>query len=31
MGTLVAQLVKNLPIIQKTWLQSLDREIPLEK
>ena len=31
MGTLVAQLVKNLPIIQKTWLRSLDREILLEK
>ena len=31
MGTLVAQLVKNLPIIQKTWVQPLDREDPLEK
>ena len=31
MGTLVAQSVKNLPRIQKTWVQSPDREDPLEK
>ena len=28
---LVAQLVKNLPAVQKTWLQSLGWEDPLEK
>ena len=27
---LVAQLVKNLPVIQETWVQSLSREDPLE-
>ena len=28
---LVAQMVKNLPAVQKTWVQSLDMEDPLEK
>ena len=28
---LVAQLVKNLPAMQETWVQSLDWEDPLEK
>ena len=28
---LVAQLVKNLPAIQETWVRSLGREDPLEK
>ena len=28
---LVAQLVKNLPAMQETWIQSLSREDPLEK
>ena len=27
----VAQTVKNLPAMQKTWIQSLDWEDPLEK
>ena len=27
----VAQMVKNLPAIQKTWVQTLGREDPLEK
>ena len=27
----MAQLVKNLPAVQKTWLQSLGWEDPLEK
>ena len=30
-GSLVAQMVKNLPKMQKTWVQSLGREDPLEK
>ena len=29
--SLVAQMVKNLPGMQETWVQSLDREEPLEK
>ena len=29
--SLVAQLVKNLPAMQETWVQSLDWEDPLEK
>ena len=29
--SLVAQLVKNLPAVQETWVQSLGREDPLEK
>ena len=28
---LVAQTVKNLPAMQKTWVQSLSQEDPLEK
>ena len=27
----VAQLVKNLPAVRETWVQSLDWEGPLEK
>ena len=30
-ASLVAQMVKNLPAMWKTWVQSLDREDPLEK
>ena len=30
-ASLVAQLVKNLPAVQKTWVQSLGWEDPLEK
>ena len=30
-GSLVAQLVKNLPTILETWVQSLGQEDPLEK
>ena len=30
-ASLVAQLVKNLPAVQETWVQSLGREDPLEK
>ena len=30
-ASLVAQTIKNLPAMQKTWLQSLDQEDPLEK
>ena len=30
-GFLVAQLVKNLPAMQETWVQSLSWEDPLEK
>ena len=29
--SLVAQMVKNLPAPQETWVQSLGREDPLEK
>ena len=29
--SLVAQTVKNLPAMQKTWVQSLGQEDPLEK
>ena len=28
---MVGHLVKNLPVMQETWVQSLDREDPLEK
>ena len=28
---LVAQMVKNLPVVQKTWVQSLGWEDPLER
>ena len=31
MQYLVAQLVKNLPAMRKTWVQSLGWEDPLEK
>ena len=31
LASLVAQLVKNLPAIQETWVQSLGWEDPLEK
>ena len=30
-ASLVAQLVKNLPAIQETWVRSLGREDPLEE
>ena len=30
-ASLVAQLVKNQPTMQETWVQSLGREDPLEK
>ena len=30
-ASLVAQLVKNLPAMQETWIQSLSWEDPLEK
>ena len=30
-ASLVAQLVKNLPAVQKTWIRSLGWEDPLEK
>ena len=30
-ASLVAQLVKTLPAMRETWLQSLDREDSLEK
>ena len=30
-ASLVAQLVKNTPAVQKTWVHSLDWEKPLEK
>ena len=29
--SLVAQMVKNLPAVQETWVQSLGREDPLEQ
>ena len=29
--SLIAQLVKNLPALQETWVQSLGWEDPLEK
>ena len=28
---MLAQIVKKLPVMQKTWVQSLGREDPLEK
>ena len=31
LASLVAQLVKNLPAMQETWVQSLGWEDPLEK
>ena len=30
-ASLVAQILKNLPAMQETWVQSLDQEDPLEK
>ena len=30
-SSLVAQRLKSLPAMQETWVQSLDREDPLEK
>ena len=30
-ASLVAQMVKRLPAMQETWVQSLGREDPLEK
>ena len=30
-ASLVAQMVKNLPAVQKTWVHSLGQEDPLEK
>ena len=30
-ASLVAQLVKNLPAMSETWVQSLGREDPLEE
>ena len=30
-ASLVAQMVKNLPAMQETWVQSLGGEVPLEK
>ena len=31
MASFVAQMVKNLPAMQETWVRSLDWEYPLEK
>ena len=31
MGSLVAQMVKNLPAMQETWVQSVGWEDPLEE
>ena len=30
-ASLVAYMVKNLPVIQETWVQSLGREVPQRK
>ena len=30
-GSLVAQMVKNLPAVRETWVLSLGQEDPLEK
>ena len=30
-ASLLAQMVKNLPAMQKTWVRSLSQEDPLEK
>ena len=30
-ASLVAQMVKNLPAMQETWVRSLGWEVPLEK
>ena len=29
--SLVAQMIKNLPVMKETWVQSLGQEDPLEK
>ena len=29
--SLVAQMIKNLPVMQETWVRSLGQEVPLEK
>ena len=31
LGSLVAQMVKNLPAMRKAWVQTLDQEDTLEK
>ena len=31
MASQVAQTIKNLPVIQETWVRSLGQEDPLEK
>ena len=31
LASLVAQMLKNLPAMQETWVQSLGQEDPLEK
>ena len=31
MASLVAQLIKNLPVMLQTWVRSLDQENPQEK
>ena len=31
LGSLIAQLAKNLPAMQETWVLSLGQEDPLEK
>ena len=31
LASLVAQMVKNLPAMQETWVESIGREDPLEK
>ena len=31
MTSLVAQMVKNTPAVQETWVRSLDQEDPLEE
>ena len=31
MASLVAQMVKNLPTMQETWVRSLNQEDPLEE
>ena len=30
-ASLVAQMIKNLPVIQETWVQSLGQKDPLER
>ena len=29
--SLVAQTIKNLPVMQETWVRSLGQDVPLEK